>query len=397
MASLRDGIVQRGRTWSYVIRVTDHDSGRSRPRWVGGFATEAEAKAARDEARVAARRGEYVDRSRITVAQYLTEWLAGHAIELKPKTRSSYAYQIEHYIAPRIGKLRLQALRASTLTRLYADLLERGGRDGKPLSRRTVDYTHAVLRKALNDAVTVDQLLTSNPALRAKRPKGQPAVKRSDVWSAAELQRFLDIAAGHRLSAFYWLAAYTGARRGELLHLRWPDVDLDRGTVHVRGSVGVVDGERVEGTPKSSHARLVSIDPGTVAELRRHRARQHEERLVAGASWVGGDLVFRRGLGGPLFPDSMTQLMRRLIREHNAPRDGEPPAMPLRPIRLHDLRHTHATLLLEAGVPVHVVSARLGHADPSITLKVYAHVLDTQAVQVARRFADVMSAAQSAG
>ncbi len=122
----------------------------------------------------------------------------------------------------------------------------------------------------------------------------------------------------------------------------------------------------------------MSIDPGTVAVLIEHRLRQEAERALAGTSWVGGDHVFRRELGEPLFPDTPTALMAKLQRQHNttAVKAGTP-ALPV--IRLHDLRHLHATLLLKAGVPVHVVAARLGHADPAITLRVYAHVLDDQA------------------
>ncbi len=129
----------------------------------------------------------------------------------------------------------------------------------------------------------------------------------------------------------------------------------------------------------------MSIDPGTAAVLTGHRQRQDTERDLAGTLWVGGDHVFRRELGEPLFPDTPTALMAKLQRQHNtsAAQTGTPP-LPV--IRLHDLRHLHATLLLKAGVPVHVVAARLGHADPAITLRVYAHVLDDQASGAATTF-----------
>ncbi|WP_084108820.1 site-specific integrase [Knoellia aerolata] len=391
MAQVRDGVVKRGKSWSYVIRVADPETGVSKPKWVSGFATEEAAKAARDEARVAARRGEYVDISRATVKQYLTEWLEAHQLEVKPSTHAGYTFMAETYLIPRIGTARLQALKPATLTRLYRELLEGGGRNGKPLSRRTVDYAFAVVRKALNDAVVVDRLLPSNPVERMKRPKRERREPRS-VWDAAQLRAFLASAASHRLGAFYWLAAYTGARRGELLNLLWSDLDLDARTVNLRGSVGVYAGKRVEGTTKGGRARVVSIDAGTVAVMKAHRKRQAEERLIAGGSWSGGDLVFRMGLGGPLFPDTVSQLMPRLIRDHNnAVKEAEqadstpPPLLP--PMRLHDLRHIHATMLLLAGVPVTVVAERLGHVDASITLKVYAHVLKEQSTAAADIFA----------
>ena len=170
MSGLHDGVIRRGSSWSFVIRVTD-STGANKPRWAGGFRTEADAKAARDAARVAARRGEYVDRSRITVETYLREWLAGHSLEVKPKTHEDYRSLIAAYVVPRIGRMRLQSVRPSTLSGLYQALLTGGGRHGQPLSPRTVGYVHSVLRKAFNDAVRTDQILAINPAERAKRPR----------------------------------------------------------------------------------------------------------------------------------------------------------------------------------------------------------------------------------
>lgn len=387
MGQVRDGITRRGRTWSYVIRVTDLDSGRSKPKWVGGFATEGEAKAARDLARVAVRRKEYVDRSPVTVTQYLDGWLEAHRVELKPNTYRGYRDNLASYVLPGIGRVRMQALTPGALSALYRDLLSGGGRDGAALSPATIHYVHAVLRKALNDAVEVDGLIPKNPALRAKKPRREQA-RVTVLWSAEDLRRFLDHAAAHRLGAYYRLAAYTGARRGELLNVRWCDVDLDADWLRVVGSTDVVDGVRVDGTTKGGRERLVSLDPGTVEVLREHRRRQDEDREVAGSSWVDSDLVFRRQLGDPLYPDTVTALMRKLIGECNAKR----PAAPLPVIRLHDLRHLHATFLLRAAVPVHVVAARLGHRDPAITLRVYAHVLEQQATEVATVFASLVEA-----
>lgn len=394
---VRDGIVKRGRTWSYVVRAVDPTTGRSRPRWVGGFATETEAKAARDVARVAARRGEYVDRNGVTVAEYLAVWLSGHSLAVKPRTLAGYRYLVDAYVVPRIGSMRLQAVRPSTLSDVYRQMLVEGGQRGTPLSSRTVEFTHAVLRKAFADAVEVDQLLAVNPATRAKRPR-RVHREPTSMWGPDELRQFLTLVEGHRLGAFYRLAAYSGARRGELLNLVWSDVDLAAGSVHLRGSVGMVDGKRVVGSTKNGRARRVGIDPGTVAVLRAHRTRQNGERLVAGGSWVSGDLVFRMGLGGPLYPDTVSQLMAKLIRRHNeAAAEGETDAPALPPLRLHDLRHVHATMLLLAGVPLHVVSARLGHTDPSITLRVYAHVLDSHAEGVAGIFAAAVGEGVSEG
>ena len=165
---LRDGVMKRGTTWSYVIRVKDPETGISKPRWVGGFATEQDAKAARDQARVSARQGQYIDRNSITVAAYLDQWLEAHAVEVKPKTLQDYRHLINRHVRPYIGELRLQAMSPARLTKLYRELATNGGRDGAGLSPRTVEYVHAVLRKAFRDAVVVDQILLSQSGRTGK-------------------------------------------------------------------------------------------------------------------------------------------------------------------------------------------------------------------------------------
>jgi len=384
---LRDGVMKRGSTWYYVIRVRDPETGESKPKWVGGFATEDEAKAARDEARVKARRGEYVDRNAVSVGEYLDEWIEAHAVEIKPKTLKDYKYIIDRYVKPHIGGQKLQAVRPATITKLYRDLMAGGGKNGRQLSPRTIDYVHAVLRKAFRDAVEVDQVLASNPVERAKRPRRTPA-EPGTVWTAEQLRTFLAVARQHRLFAFFHLAAYTGARRGELLNLRWSDVDLDACEITITGSAAFIDGERIEGTTKTGRTRVVSIDEGTVRVLKEHRRQQAADKLLAGEQWRGtDDHVFTTGWGDPIHPDTVSSLMRLLIKSYNNPKDGPKPAEPLPRARLHDLRHIHATTLLLAGVPVHVVAARLGHVDPSVTLRVYAHVIRAAEASAAEIFA----------
>lgn len=373
--------------------VKDPETGVSKPRWVGGFATEEDAKAARDEARVKARRGEYIDRNWITVADYLDEWIEAHAVEIKPKTLQDYRHLINRHVKPHIGSLRLQAVRPARITKLYRDLVTTGGRNGKGLSPRTVEYIHAVLRKAFRDAVLIDQLLPSNPVERAKRPR-KPPTESGKVWTPVQLRAFLATVATHRLFAFYHLAAYTGARRGELLNLRWRDIDLDRAEIRISGSAAVIAGQRIEGTTKSGRSRSISIDAGTVRVLREHGKRQAEERVLVGPDWKGtDDYVFTTGWGEPVHPDTVSSLMAALIKTHNQANRLNPAAQ-LPRARLHDLRHIHATTLLLAGVPVHVVAARLGHADPSITLRVYAHVVSGQLAEAADIFARVITEGQ---
>ena len=212
--------------------------------------------------------------------------------------------------------MRLQALRPAVISKLYRDLGEHGGHDGRPLSAWTVAHIHRTLRKALADAVHVEQLLATNPAERSKRPRDRGR-EPTRVWTAGQLDAFLNAAQSHRLHAFYRLAAYTGARRGELLYLRWQAVGFDAAEVTFSGSTAVVRGQRIEGSTKGGRFRVVSIDSETVAVLREHQRHQDDERLAAGSAWNVNGLVFTSRWGEPLYPDTVTALMSKLIREHN--------------------------------------------------------------------------------
>jgi integrase len=178
-----------------------------------------------------------------------------------------------------------------------------------------VTHLHAVLRKAFRDAVIVDELIGSNPVERAKRPRAQ-AQEPGTVWTISQLRAFLATAQQHRLFAFFHVAAYTGARRGELLNLRWQDIDLDGKKITITGSTAVISGERVNGTTKSGRTRVVSVDDETVAVLRQRRTDQAAEQLKAGDSWRGtkDGYVFTTGWGEPIYPDTVTSLMTKLIR-----------------------------------------------------------------------------------
>jgi len=213
--------------------------------------------------------------------------------------------------------MRLQALRPVVISKLYRDLAEHGGRSGRALSPTTISHIHRTLRKALADGVDVEQLLTANPAARSKRPRSTMA-EPIQVWTAHQLGTFLTTAQDHQLFAFYRLAAYTGARRGELLYLHWEGVDLDAAEVTFGGSTAVVRGRRVEGTTKGGRSRTISIDRETITVLKEHRRQQAEDRLAAGSVWIDtGGLVFVTKWGEPLYPDTVTALMTKLINRHN--------------------------------------------------------------------------------
>jgi integrase len=189
--------------------------------------------------------------------------------------------------------------------------------------------------------VRSEQIIDSNPVLRAKRPKS-PLAEVDPVWSAIELARFLDHARSHRLFAFLHLAAFTGARRGELLNLARSDVDLAGRSIVITGSASVVGGKRIVGTTKGGRRRTVGIDPLTVQELKAHKARQAAERLVIESDWAGLGPGLSNGVRCAPLPDTPSQLLPKLIAQYNEKHAEDP----LPRIRLHDLRHVHATTLV---------------------------------------------------
>lgn len=361
--SMRDGLIQRGSTWSYVVRERDPKTGQSKPRWVGGFPTKKAAREARDSARHATHRGTYVAPKNLTVGEYLDLWITAHEVELKPSTAKSYRDNIERYLRPALGHERLQSLSPSRLSMLFRDLFEKGGKDGKALSPRTVEFARAVLRRALQDAV-LDRHIEVNPVVGTKRPR---TVKpKHSTWTGDQLRTFFaGLDEDHRWTPLWELAAGTGMRRGELMALRWSEVDLEAGVVRVERAVTQVNQQRMYGTPKNHEKRDVAVDAHLVATLRSWRKQQMAERLAWGAAYAGDeDLVFTWEDGRPVLPDYITRIFGNLTKGLEVPR-----------LTFHELRHTHATLLLRDGVPVHIVARRLGHKDPSVTLNVYADAI----------------------
>jgi integrase len=172
----------------------------------------------------------------------------------------------------------------------------------------------------------------------------------------------------------------TGMRRGEVLGLRWHDIDLSTGRIAIRHTLVSIAYEIQDSTPKTHQARVVDLDPGTIEHLRAHRSRQAVQQEDWGAGYEESDLVFRREDGSPIHPDSFTQAFDAEVRRSGLPR-----------IRLHDLRHTHATNALRAGIPVKVISERLGHENPAFTMKQYAHVLPGMQAEAAALIAALVA------
>jgi len=353
-------------SWHIVVDSPPGPGGKRRQK-TGTYRTRKEAERAVNELIKEFRSGTYRDEA-ITVAIYLDQWLAGK-LSIRASTRRSYAHHIDGYLKPYLGHVRLVDLRAGHIAAMQAEL-RANGRPGPT----TIRLIHATLRGALNQAVRRD-LLTVNPANHVEQaPAAHAAIA---VWSPAQVQEFLLLTQDDRLGALYHLYAYRGLRRGEAIGLRWADIDLDAGTMRIQRQV-VESGSAIEfGPPKTkTGARTVSLDKETIAVLRSQRARQNTERLAWGELWSNDDLVFSNEDGTVLRPSRVSRRFERLIREAGLPR-----------IRLHDLRHTSASVGLQAGESLKEVSARLGHSTIVITADTYAHISPELARESAERLA----------
>lgn len=353
-----------------------------RQQWHEGHDRKKDAERALNELLSKREEGMYVEPSKQTLLGYLTgEWLPSIRSTVRPSTLLSYSGHVEHHIGPRIGSLPLQKLTPSAINSLYATLLHEGRADRTGgLSPATVRRIHATLHRALKDAVRWNKI-ARNPADSADPPSQVTDHDRGlQTWTAPELRSFLTTTAPDRLGSLWHVLASTGVRRGEVLGLRWQDVDLDAGRLAIRQTLITIGYELKFSSPKTKRStRQIAIDPGTVAVLRSHRARQLEERMAWGPAYTESGLVFTREDGSPIHPDRVSKMFNSIVEKIGLPR-----------IRLHDLRHTHATLALQAGIHPKVVSERLGHATVSITLDTYSHVIPAMQEDAADRVASLV-------
>ncbi len=314
--------------------------------------------------------GTYVDPTRETVAEFFDRWLGDYArASVGRRTYERYEEIVRLHVVPALGRLRLTDVRAAHIL-----AAERGWRE-LGLSPYTVLKHHRLVREALQHAVRW-QLLVVNPADSVTPPR--PERREMLALDRDQAAALLDVAAGTRYEVAILTALYSGLRVGELLGLRWRDVDLVKGQLRVQQAVQPVKGGGVVYAPPKTHRsrRAVSIPTPVREALLRHRAEQTKARLAAGPAWEDGDLIFAGHLGGPMSRTRLSLSFQRLLAEAGLPR-----------IRLHGLRHTMATLMLAQGEHPKIVSERLGHATVGITLDTYSHVLPGLQAAAADRLA----------
>jgi integrase len=363
---------KNGKKVGYRGAYTSHTAGGPKRRYVSGKTREevrrklAKAMGDRDG-------GLVFDAGNLTVGEYMDRWLRDVKDTVRQSTHERYGYAIGPHIKPAIGRIKLKDLTSAQVRWFYRDRLDYG------LAPATVHKLHVVLHKALKSAVS-DGLIPRNPTASLKLPR---IIKEEiDPLDQEEARRLLEAACGDRLEALYVLAINTGMRQGELLALKWEDVDLERSVLRVRRTISRRDNAYVLDEPKTKKSRrTIRLTAGAATALEVHISRQLEGMERMGSLYQPGGLVFATTTGTIINPSNLRNRLFKPLLKHAK----------LRPIRFHDLRHTCATLLLSKDVNPKVVSEMLGHSSVSITLDIYSHLLPDMQEKAARALEDALS------
>lgn len=352
--------------------------GKKKQKWIGGFKTKKEAEAALAEYIQKTNAGEITLAKDITFAEFLQEWIKNYCeANLAPRTLRRYSEIIRLYLIPRLGSIKLQDLRPFHIQQHYTWLLDK--KEGPGLAPATALYQHRIIHEALKHAVRW-QLIPRNPADAVEPPKARKTeINILTPDHIAELLNFL-YQEKHVLFIPTLLAVVTGMRRGEICGLQWSDIDFERKCLYVRHQLQRIDGELVLRETKTAGSRRpVVLDDTTIALLKKHKITQSEYRLMFGPEYASANInyVCTWPDGRLLDPDYVTKAFGKILKKLNLP-----------VVRFHDLRHTHATLLLQEGVNPKIVSERLGHTDIRITLNTYSHVLPSMQKEAAEKVAN---------
>ena len=372
---MRGSIRKRGANWTIILYRGRDESGTKRQKWLGGFKTKRAAEQKLNELLAAMDKGLAVMPSKQRFGDYLRNWLDNHAASIGPRTFEGYNDRAIHVIDG-LGHIALSELRPEHIQRYLTQKLKAGRRDGKPggLSGATVLKHYQLIREALGHAVK-NQILAYNPAEAVHPPKIQ--YKEMMALNEGEVQILLEAFKDTQWLPIVHTALWTGMRRSELLGLRWKDIDLLGASLQVVQVLhGLKDGSLVYTQPKSARSRRsIALSPASCLFLRSYREQQEAIAALLGLELNEGWSVFGRVDGRPRHPSPITTAFSKIAK-----RAG------FHGLRFHDLRHSHASLMLKAGVNVKIVSERLGHSSIVLTLDTYSHLLPGMQEEAALRF-----------
>jgi len=367
-------------SWTIVVDLGLKANGKRNQKWKSIKGTKKEAEALLARMLTELEDGIYIEPSKTSVSEYLTNWLKSIDAKLSAKTYERYEEIINNHFIPNIGHHKLNKLHPLHIETHYSELLHDGRMDGKGgLSKTTVLHHHRVLKKALSKAVKWHYLV-SNPCDAIDPPK--PDKKEIQTLTTEETQQFLEKAQGSDIYLPILLAVTTGIRLGELCGLRWIDIDLDNKRLSVRQVMsesrryGIIMKE-----PKTRNSnRSITLSNITVDALKRHKTQVSKARLQLGVGLSKEDLIFEQIPGDRFTPTRISSAYNWFIKKNK-----------LKRISFHSLRHTHATHLLECNIHPKIVSERLGHATIGITLDTYSHVMPNMQVEAADKMDELFS------
>jgi len=362
---MRGHITKRGKN-SYSIAISlgkDLTTKKYKYQWVTVKGTKKDTEKRLSEILHQLDNGTFMKPGKMTVGEYLDQWLKDYRPSIGPHSAQTYEFFIERHIKPAMGQLPLTSLKPEHLQKVYSDKLLSGRRDGTGgLSARSVRYIHVTIHRALKSAVRLG-LLSRNVADSVD----VPGLERHEMQTMTEydIHAFLEAARSTPYYTLFYLALFTGMRRSELLALRWSDMDLLMCQASVNRTLHRLNNGEIifRETKTAKSRRMVALSPHTCLVLQEHRQKQEQDRLLADNPLQESNLVFSQLDGTPLLPDSITHAFMVLARR-----------IGLSGIHLHSARHTHASLMLKQGVHPKIVQERLGHASIQITLDTYSHV-----------------------
>ncbi|WP_246946149.1 site-specific integrase [Bacillus pinisoli] len=367
---MRGSVKKDGKSWYYIFTLSNDNKGNRKQKKKRGFKTKKEAEKALAEAINAINKGTYIEPSVILYKDYLNQWFSTKQNGIGVQTAEVYKNYIRGRIIPNLGDYTLSKLTTIHLQSYINSLTEEG------LSSATVRKIYEIIRNSLEHAVDFE-LVPKNVAVKVKLPKGNK--KEINVWNEEEVNKFLKVAKDDSCYIVFYLALMTGMRQGELLGLRWKDVDLNKGLIRIKQTLSHDGKTFINGAKTKSSLRTINLSTSATKVLKAHKLRVSKVKLSHGPNYQDYDLVACTQSGTPFNPANVRRNLKRIIKAANLP-----------DIRFHDLRHTHATILLSNGINVKVISERLGHSNIKVTLDTYSHVLPSMQEEVVLKLDEII-------
>ncbi|KAA0788656.1 site-specific integrase [Bacillus sp. BPN334] len=363
---MKGHIRKRGNNYCIIIDIDpDPEAGKRRQKWFSGYKTKKEAEKDVAKKITELNEGIFVEPSKLTLKDYLVQWLEIKRMSLERNSYVSYYNNVTHHVIPSIGMIALHKLNVMDIQKCYKSALDTG------ISNNSLIQLHRVLKTALNLAVK-QNIISRNPAQFVELPKKEKSP--IQTWTEEEVKRFLLHSQDSRYHIAYLLVITTGMRLGEVLGLRWQDVDFENHTVTINQTVGGDD--KIKNTAKTSASnRTIPVPVETIEAAKKHRIQINKEKLRMGSAYQDFNLINCNKSGEVLYRNTFRLKFYKEIK--NAA---------VKKFKIHDLRHTHATLLLKQGVNPKIISERLGHTDISLTLRIYSHVLPNMQEEAVKNF-----------